>query len=102
MGERVVIDAPSDALRDAELRPQPAIHLNYAGPGSGRSWAEKAAGIVMLLGGAHQIAFAVALACIGAGLGEWDAFDGSGDAAGWFFFGGLLLGFAVPVPRRKV
>ena len=103
MGERVVVGTETDASRDrADVRPQPAIHLNYAAPGTARLWTEKAAGIVMLLGGVHQIAFAVGLACVGAGVGEWDWFDGSGDAAGWFFFGGLLLGYAIPVPRRKV
>jgi hypothetical protein len=98
MGEQVRVRAASEFGSP----PRPAVPLQYAGPDASRLWKEKAAGIVMLLGGPHQIAFAVGLACVGAGLGEWDWFDGSGDAAGWFFFGGLFLGFAVPVPRRKV
>ena len=94
MGERVVVGVPPEQPKAVET-------LNYAEPSTGNLWVERAQGMVRLLGGVRQILFAVGLACVGAGLGEFDWYDGSGDAAGWFFFGGLLLGLAIPAPRWR-
>lgn len=92
MGERVVIGFPPE-------QPKPVEPLNYAEPSTGNLRMEKVMGYVRLAGGVRQILFAVGLACIGAGVGG--LFDRSGDAAAWFFVGGLLLGLAIPAPRWR-
>ncbi len=94
MGERVVVGVPPEPPKSVEP-------LNYAEPSTGSLRVEKVMGFVRLVGGVRQILFAVGLAFIGAGVGECDGYDGSGDAAAWFFFGGLLLGFAIPAPRWR-
>ncbi len=94
MGERVVVGVPPEP-------PKPVEPLNYADRTTGGSWQEKAMGYVRLAGGVRQIIFAVGLAFVGAGVGQCDWYDGSGDAAPWLFIGGLLLGFAIPAPRWR-
>ena len=94
MGERVVVGVPPE-------QPKPVEPLNYADRSTGSPWEERAMGYVRLVGGVRQILFALGLACIGAGLGQFDWYNGSSDAAGWLFVGGLLLGFAIPAPRWR-
>ncbi len=57
--------------------------------------------IVFYLGGARRIALALALAFVLGGLGI--CIEGAIETTGhrWMAWGGLLLGFAIPVPRQK-
>jgi len=97
MGEQVRVRAASEF----GAPPRPAVPLQYAGPGASRLWKEKALGVLDLLGGPYQLLFAAGLACVGAGVGQWQGFGHSGDAAVFLAFGGLFLGLAIPVPWRK-
>jgi hypothetical protein len=97
MGEQVRVRVASDPFET----PRPAVPLQYAGPGASRRWKEKALAVLDLMGGAYQLLFAAGLTCVGAGVGQWQGFGRSGDAAAFLAFGGLFLGLAIPVPRRK-
>ena len=94
MGERVNVGVRSE-------QPKPVEPLNYAKPSTSSVRMEKVMGIIRLAGGVRQILFAVGVACVGAGIGEWNWYERSGNAAVWLFFGGILLGFAVPAPRWR-
>ena len=98
MGERVVVGGAPPPPQEP---PKPVEPLSYAEPSTSSIWDDRVMAVIRLVGGARQILFALGLACVGAGVGEFDGFDGSGDASAWFAFGGLFLGLAIPVPRWR-
>jgi hypothetical protein len=98
VGEQVRVRV---AYESFDTAPRPAVPLQYAGPDVSRLWKQRALAVLELLGGPYQLLWAAGLACVGSGIGQWEGFGGSGDAAAFLGFGGLFLGLAIPVPRRK-